>query len=87
MELGDKVFKSTVDLNLYGSLQMEQDTFVLGLNHSGFQLNLDDDNLIWSWNEESREVTTKQAYDAMCLLFKILIIIGGISHIGNGISL
>lgn len=62
-------WKSTVDLNLQGNLQIEWDNFISCLNHCGFQVNLDDDYLIWSWNEETRKVTTKLDYDSIVFFY------------------
>ena len=41
------------------------DRYILGLNHCGFNLSSENEALLWSWNVNFGQVTTKLAYSAL----------------------
>lgn len=46
-------------------MKEDWDRYILGLNYYGFNLSFDNDVLIWSWNVNYGQVTTKLDYSAL----------------------
>ena len=46
---------------------MEWDNYVKGLVGSGFELNEENNTLIWSWNTKEGQVNAKQAYEVQMM--------------------
>ena len=55
----------TTDLELEGTWKEEWSHFICGLSHGGIRLLDQKDKLLWMYNTENGEVSTKLAYDVI----------------------
>jgi hypothetical protein len=56
-------WKNAETLGLEGGKKEKWDEYVKGLVGSGFDLNIENDTLVWSWNTKGGYVNVKQAYE------------------------
>jgi hypothetical protein len=60
-------WKKAETLGLEGGKKEEWDKYVKGLVGSGFELNVENDTLMWSWNTKGGHVNAKQAYEVQMM--------------------
>ena len=60
-------WKNAETLGLYGEHKEEWYLYVKGLVGSGFELNAENDTLLWTWNTKGGHVNEKQAYEVHIL--------------------
>jgi hypothetical protein len=60
-------WKKEDTFGLEGGLKYEWNKYVKGLVGSGFELNVEKDTLIWSWNTKEGQVNAKQAYEVQMM--------------------
>ena len=64
-------------------MKVDWGRYILGLNHYGFSLSFDVDVLLWSWNVNSAQVTTKNLIMIFVMLRQMKILSGGIVCYGD----
>jgi hypothetical protein len=60
-------WKNAETVGIVGEQKEEWDLYVKGLVWSGFELNVENDTLMWSWNTKGGQVNTKQSYEVQTL--------------------
>ena len=53
---------TAIDLGLHGLWVVDWSTYINDLNRSRIRLNDTSDNLVWSWDKTTGEVSTKESY-------------------------